>query len=88
MSCRRCCGCNNCRCNNCRCNNCRCNNCGCNNRRNCRCLANNVQRRINDLFNDIEDLQCAFDELLDEGCVRGIRGFNNRCECHRCGRCF
>ena len=70
MSCRRCCGCNNCGCNGCGCNGCGCNGCGNNSRRGCRCLANDVQKIINDLIEDVKDLDDAFDELRDEGCIR------------------
>lgn len=72
MSCRRCCGCNNCGCNGCGCN-----GCGNNSRRGCRCLANDVQKIINDLIEDVKDLDDAFDELRDEGCIRNDNDNNN-----------
>ena len=79
MSCRRCCG---------------CNGCGNNSRRGCRCLANDVQKIINDLIEDVKDLDDAFDKLRDEGCIRNDNDNNNGgcngCRCHRgcgCHRC-
>ena len=50
-----------------------------NRRRGCRCLANNVRRRI-------EELERAFRELEEEGCIRSTNHRNcNRCGCNRCG---
>jgi hypothetical protein len=55
-------------------------------RRDCRRLANEVERRINDLKEDIRRLDNAFDRLEDRGCIRGTsRDDNNGCGCRRCG---
>ena len=60
-------------------------------RRDCRRLANEVERRINDLKEDIRRLDNAFDRLEDRGCIRGTsRDDDNghgcrRCGCRRCG---
>ena len=52
--------------------------------RGCRCLANEVRRRI-------EEVERAFRELEEEGCIRSANREEcnrecNRCECRRC-RC-
>lgn len=55
-------------------------------RRNCRRLANEVERRINDLKEDIRRLDNAFDRLEDRGCIRGTsRDDDNGHGCRRCG---
>ena len=55
-------------------------------RRNCRRLANEVERRIDDLQEDIRRLDNAFDRLEDRGCIRGTsRDDNNGRGCRRCG---
>ena len=60
-------------------------------RRDCRRLANEVERHINDLKEDIRRLDNAFDRLEDRGCIRGTsRDDDNgrgcrRCGCRRCG---
>lgn len=88
-------------CNSCgRCNSCNsCGNCGscgsCGNvggRRGCNCLANDIEKLINDIKKDAEVLGRRFDELEDRGCIRGTRDDNdgcgcNRCGCNRCRRC-
>lgn len=83
MCCRKCCGCHN----NCGCGNGCGNNCGGSApvRRGCTCLANDLQSRIDDLVDDIEDLQEAFDRLEDEDCIRKNAGCGNNCGCHGCG---
>lgn len=48
-----------------------------NRRRGCRCLANNVRRRI-------EELERAFKELEEDGCIRSTN--QTGCGCNRCGR--
>ena len=55
-------------------------------RRDCRRLANEVERRINDLKEDIRRLDNAFDRLEDRGCIRGTsRDDDNGHGCRRCG---
>ena len=55
-------------------------------RRDCRRLANEVERRINDLKEDIRRLDNAFDRLEDRGCIRGTsRNDDNGHGCRRCG---
>ena len=54
-------------------------------RRDCRRLANEVERRINDLKEDIRRLDNAFDRLEDRGCIRGTsRDDDNGHGCRRC----
>ena len=55
-------------------------------RRDCRRLANEVERRIDDLKEDIRRLDNAFDRLEDRGCIRGTsRDDDNGHGCRRCG---
>ena len=55
-------------------------------RRDCRRLANEVERRINDLKEDIRRSDNAFDRLEDRGCIRGTsRDDDNGHGCRRCG---
>ena len=56
-------------------------------RRNCRRLANEVERRIDDLKEDIRRLDNAFDRLEDRGCIRGRSRDDNDCRGRRCRRC-
>ena len=56
-------------------------------RRNCRRLAKEVERRIDDLKEDIRRLDNAFDRLEDRGCIRGRSRDDNDCRGRRCRRC-
>ncbi|MDU6855986.1 MAG: hypothetical protein ACLSH8_08810 [Zhenhengia sp.] len=56
-------------------------------RRNCRRLANEVERRIDDLQEDIRRLDNAFDRLEDRGCIRGRSRDDDDCRGRRCRRC-
>ena len=56
-------------------------------RRDCRRLANEVERRINDLKEDIRRLDNAFDRLEDRGCIRGRSRDDDDCRGRRCRRC-
>ncbi|MBC8581324.1 hypothetical protein [Zhenhengia yiwuensis] len=56
-------------------------------RRNCRRLANEVERRIDDLKEDIRRLDNAFDRLEDRGYIRGRSRDDNDCRGRRCRRC-
>ena len=56
-------------------------------RRDCRRLANEVERRIDDLKEDIRRLDNAFDRLEDRGCIRGRSRDDNDCRGRRCRRC-
>ena len=56
-------------------------------RRNWRRLANEVERRIDDLKEDIRRLDNAFDRLEDRGCIRGRSRDDNDCRGRRCRRC-
>ena len=56
-------------------------------RHNCRRLANEVERRIDDLQDDIRRLDNAFDRLEDRGCIRGRSRDDDDCRGRRCRRC-
>ncbi|MDA3732875.1 hypothetical protein PBV87_15465 [Niameybacter massiliensis] len=50
--------------------------------RNCRPLVNDINRLIRDIREDTAELDRKFDELEDQGCVRGINSGEDNWDCH------